>query len=293
MKTSMKNVIITGIFSIVVGIISFISGENKVNQQIENKIEQSGITINNISNENNVNTLLNDYKELTNQLFELKEENISLSNEKEDVKKQYSELLNNYNILSKDYQNSIDSISKLQDEMNTLKLNNQNQYPLQLNDSYTATKENPSDFLYDLDYMALHTPQDNFYRKVSNLYDSTGNNHDNVILCRAYTTTDDMEDNSLYAEYYLNKKYTSLKGKIVIPEDTKNSDDVYVVYFYGDSNYITETDKITIGSLPYEFNVPVEDIVKLKIKIVRTERNLGNSSIAITEARFYNEIRGH
>ena len=93
MKTSMKNAIITGIFSIIVGIIGFISGENKVNQQIENKIEQSGITINNISNGNNVNTLLNDYKELTNQLLELKENNLSLSNEIADSKNQYSELL--------------------------------------------------------------------------------------------------------------------------------------------------------------------------------------------------------
>lgn len=92
---------------------------------------------------------------------------------------------------------------------------------------------------------------------------------------------------SLYAEYYINKQYVSLKGNVVIPEETKNCDDIYIVYFYGDDEYITETDSMTMGSLPYEFDVPLAGITKLKIKIVRTEKNSGNSSIAISEARFY------
>ncbi len=277
MKTSTKNAIITGIFSLVSGLIGVAVGNNIKTYSIENQIEKSGlITINNNSTFDSMEQLLIKYDELNNQIVTLTNDNYDLLNEINNLEK-------DYDILNESYKNIVDQYSQLKKQYIEIKQKN----IISDVEPIFQVDENPSVFLYDLDYMALYTPEDDFYTKVSNLDDSIGSNHSNAIVCGALTTDDDKENNTLYAEYYINKRYTSLKGKIVIPEETKNCDDVYVVYFYGDDNYITQSDDITLGSLPYEFDVPLAGIIKLKIKVVRTERNSGNSSIAITEARFY------
>lgn len=204
---------------------------------------------------------------------EIMEQNNTLKNENEQLKQEYDKI-------DKLYIQANNQIEQLNYKIAELS----QKYEIQ---DDNLIQEKPSTFLYEMDYMALHTPEQNFYKPVANLNDSIGINHDNAILCGAKGHGIDSDSNSLYAEYYIDKQFISLKGNIVIPDESKNCDDAYVVYFYGDDEYITQSDTITLGSLPYEFDVPVAGITKLKIKIERTERNSGNSSIAITEARFY------
>lgn len=285
MKTSTKNAIITGIFTICGSLVTAFCTESVVsnnyknqNSEIENDIVNSGINTNaEDSMQIMVNQLINEYNDYKNEVDSLSAKNSQLTKENDELKTENNNLNNLYS----------DSIEKI-DQLN-YQLAEFGQKTIDNDDDSNdlIIQETPSDFLFNLDTMSLHTPENNFYEMVYNLDDSIGNNHDNVILCGAKNSSDDKDTNSLYAEYYINKQYISLKGNIVIPEETKNCDDVYVVYFYGDDEYITETDNMTIGSLPYEFDIPLAGVTKLKIKVVRTEKNSGNSSIAITEARFY------
>lgn len=292
MKTSTKNAVITGIFTICGSLITAFCTESVVknnyksqNSEIESDIVNSGI---NISAEDSmeimVNQLINEYNDYKNKVDSLSTQNNQLVKENDDLKTEINNLKTENSNLNNLHNDSIEKINQLNYQLAELKQNN-----LGISDdgNNLSVQETPSDFLFNLDTMSLYLIEENFYKKIFNLDDSIGNNHDNAILCGAKNTGYDKDTNSLYAEYYINKQYISLKGNIVIPEETKNCDDVYVVYFYGDDEYITETDSMTIGSIPYPFDVPLAGITKLKIKIVRTAKNSGNSSIAITEARFY------
>lgn len=285
MKTSTKNAIITGIFTICGSLITAFCTESAVknnyknqNSEIKGDIANSGISINSEDSMGIIiNQLINEYNDYKNKVDSLSTKNSELSKENDKLKNENNNLNNLYN-------DSVEKIAQLNYQLAELEQNNLGNSN---DDNNFSIQETPSDFLFNLDTMSLYLIENNFYNKISNLDDSIGNNHDNVILCGAKNSSDDKDTNSLYAEYYINKQYISLKGNIVIPEETKNCDDVYVVYFYGDDKYITETDSMTMGSLPYEFDVPLAGVTKLKIKIVRTEKNSGNSSIAISEARFY------
>lgn len=277
MKTSTQNVIITGIFTIFGSIISascarsvVINNYEHQNSEIENEIVNSGIDINDEdSMEFKINQLISAYADSKNEIDSLSEENKKITEENEKINKLY-----NVSMLQ------IAQLNKQLEELGQETAENSISNDLD-------KEETPSQFLFNLDIASLDTPAGNFYELVSNLEDSFGINHDNVILCGARNKSGGTDTNSLYAEYNINKKYSSLKGNVIIPEESKDYDDVYVVYFYGDGEYITQTDNMTLGSLPYEFHVPLTGVTTLKIKIVRTEKNSGNSSIAISEAGFY------
>ena len=147
--------------------------------------------------------------------------------------------------------------------------------------------DNPAVLLGDLDWINLQTKSDSFYKKSYGLKDSTGNIHENAILIGAKTWGNDIEENTIFAEYVLNQKYSSFKGSLIIPFDTRSSDDVYNITFLTDDNQIYKSPNLTAGTLPISFDVNVSGALKFTIKIVRIEKNAGNSSIGIVNAGFY------
>lgn len=126
MKTSTKNVIITGIFSIAGIIIGIVFGENNAIKTIENTIEQSGINIDITQNMSGIDQLIQSYKE------------------KDSLENQYNNLLNKYNELTNNYLNLNAQIAQLSDQI--VQLNDQiKNFESQI--KYHLTKEEPSDLI--------------------------------------------------------------------------------------------------------------------------------------------------
>lgn len=247
------------------------------NSEIENDIANSGITVNHEdSMEIMINQLIHEYNDY-------KDKADSLSQENDRLVQENAQLKNEKDTISNLYKDSVNKTQQLKQQ-----LADSGQEPADDDsDNDSIASETFSDSLFHMDTMSVYTPKGNFYKLEPYLVDSIGNRHNNVILCGARNQSSDLDVNTLYAEYYINGQYSLLKGNAVIPQESKNYNDVHVIYFYGDDELITQTDPMTIGSLPYEFAVPLTGVTKLRIESVRTEKNSGNSSIALTEACFY------
>lgn len=202
MKTSTKNAIITGIFTIVGSLITAFCTESVVknnyknqNSEIESDIVNSGIDINDEdSMEIMVNQLINEYNDYKDKVDSLSTKNNQLIKENDELKTENNNLKAENDNLNNSYNDSIEKINQLNYQLAELGQKNQNN----IDDNNFSIQETPSDFLFNLDTMSLHTPEENFYKKISNLDDSIGNNHDNVILCGAKNSSDDKDTNSLY-----------------------------------------------------------------------------------------------
>lgn len=148
----------------------------------------------------------------------------------------------------------------------------------------TEPEEDADIFLCDMDYLAIHLPNKSsgFY-KDDNLKDNEGNYHSNAVAFDVNNTND-----GIYVDYLLDKKYSTFRGALVIPDECSDSEDVYSVYFYGfgDENFVGECKKMSGGSTPFKFEVPVENITKIRIQVVKEEVYYDDLIIVLADGEF-------
>lgn len=73
--------------------------------------------------------------------------------------------------------------------------------------------------------------------------------------------------------YLLNYKYSKFKGTFYLRHDSKDYHHASRMLVYGDGNLLYESDKLTAGSMPIEFDVDVSNVAVLKIEYQSLEDN--------------------
>lgn len=308
-KINLANVIVA-IIGIIVGLFS---GKIIEQMKINSQINQSGVIINNYDKQSDIiEVLIENYVDANNQITQLKNSNNLILADKEKLQADIESLTEQYNNIyaeNEDLQKDNKRLQKENYELNKFIDDSKpddedippDSYVLPvINDVEETTELSDKKLLLaDMDYMALYLADDqSFYNKEPNLKDCTGEYHSNAIISGIRCLPSERDTNNyLYVDNFLDKKYKNFKCTIVIPDEYKTCDDVYVVYFYGysdegtDNNFTIKSDEIRNGSLPYEYEISVENIVKFRIEVVRQELNAGGSAIALVDAEFYNN--GH
>ena len=284
MKTSTKNVFITGIFSVIVaviGTISFSIGKTTQNKKIETTINQSGvITIN--KNENSpevIKRLLDEY--------------IHLQNDYNDISIKYANLENNYNLIQMENDELNTKIKKLELENNSL---NNTLTVQKAIEEETLPEIEPTKYLFDEDpymveYVKLYmrnNDRNTIYSK-DGFYYNTGfrMSSNNIEYQKGMAITpNSSRQASLY--YNLEKKYLLLSGTIAFEDKLSDRvDKNYKIYFYIDDNLI-ESVTITKGTLPEEFRIDVSNCSILRIMLERPEGDKSdNPNINFIEWKLY------
>lgn len=284
MKTSTKNVIIGGIFTIsaaIIGTISFSIGKEKQDSKIETTINQSGvITINQNENSSDV-------------IKRLLDEYVQLQNDFNDISIKYNDLKNNYNLIQEQNNDLDEKVKMLESENNSLNSTLTVQKAMEEN---VFPEMEPTKYLFDddpfmVEYVKLYmrnNDRNTIYSKDSFHYDTGFRMSSNKIEYQKgmAITPDSSGQASLY--YNLEKKYLLLSGAIAFED--KFSDRVdknYKIYFYADDNLI-ESVTITKGTLPEEFNIDISNCSILRIMLERPDGDKSdNPNINLIEWKLY------
>lgn len=284
MKTSTKNIIITGIFSIAtacIGTISFSIGKTTQDNKIETTINQSGvITIN--QNENSSETI-----------ERLLDEYVKLQNDYNSMSVEYTDLENAYNSMKKEKDNLSNQLKILEDENaslnNTLvvqKALEEDKVPEVIPDKYLFD-EDP----YMIEYVKLYmrnNDRNTIYSQDSFHYDTGFRMSSNNIEYQKgmAITPNSSGQASLY--YNLENKYLLLSGSAAFEDKFSNrADKNYKIYFYADNNLI-ESITITKGELPTDFSIDVSNCNILRIVLERPEGDKSdNPNINLIEWKLY------
>lgn len=284
MKASTKNVLIGGVFSIIVaviGTISFSMGETTQKEKIETTINQSGvITINQNENSSEViERLLDEYVELQNNF--------------NDISIKYKDLENNYKLIQEKNDDLDKKVKILESENNSLNSTLTVQKAMEEDE---LPEIEPTKYLFDddpymVEYVKLYmrnNDRNTIYSKDNFHYDTGFRMSSNKIEYQKgmAITPNSSGQASLY--YNLEKKYLLLSGAIAFED--KFSDRVdknYKIYFYVDDNLI-ESVTITKGALPEEFSIDVSDCSILRIMLERPEGDKSdNPNINFIEWKLY------
>lgn len=284
MKTSTKNVLITGIFSIIaagIGTLSFSMGKTTQNDKIETTINQSGvITINqNEDSSEVIERLLNEY--------------VQLQNDYNSISVKYTDLENDYNIIENEKNTLVERIKVLESENNSLS----NTLTVQKSIEENAEPETePTKYLFDeapymVDYVKLYmrnNDRNTIYSKDGFYYDTGFRMSSNNIEYQKgmAITPNSSGQSSLY--YNLEKKFLLLSGSIAFEDKFSDRiDKNYNIYIYADNNLI-ETISISKGELPKDFNIDITNCSILRIMLERPEGDKSdNPNINLIEWKLY------
>lgn len=256
MKTSTKNVIISGIFTIsaaIIGTISYSIGKEKQDNKIETTINQSGvITIN--QSENSIDTI-----------ERLLDEYISLQKAFNDINVKYVKLKNDYdNILS--YNENANSLNVSLEEIN------QNQELIQNNNAteiFDATES--SEEIVNLTTL-IDVGLNNHLEPLSETYsmDSYGNSYKtgyNVVYSREF-------DQISIAKYRLNGEYNQCMGSMAYCMNAYKEGYIILNFYDENDNLLYKTDKADYNTEYFDFNFSVENVKILKITYEGKDGNI-------------------
>jgi len=106
--------------------------------------------------------------------------------------------------------------------------------------------------------------------------DNTGANYENGLLFEMIGSgTGGTHGLESEREYLLNQKYKSFQGNFVLHYESRSSTDAHAVLkVYGDDKLLYTSDVLEKGTLPISFNVNVQGVNKLKIKVTNTEMDM-------------------
>lgn len=260
MKTSTKNVIITGCFGIITAFIGVGIGHGIQANEVEATIEKSGIiTINhNESSTNAIERLLDVYSNLHSDYNELSIENANLKQENIHLSKQIDDLENNTIQLSsnKIVNNTTQRISE--EKNNALYLNELQVYNCKYYNSGTWT--------------ATDIPEWNIYNDKT----ADGNTHDNAVHMSVNGTI--LGSAQIYVvEYLLQYEYETFNGNFMLDEISKSTTSIATLKIYGDDIVLYECNNITGGIVPQNTgDISVADVNKISFEFTSQEGELGN-----------------
>lgn len=275
MKTSTKNTIIAGVFSI----IGACAGSNFQVIKIENNIEQRGFSTNNENLINNVDDLLDEYTKIQTDYNSLKVDYLT-------IESKYEMLLSENN----DLLNKIDTLQDINEEISKKIIVQES-----IENSEVPSVE-PDLYLFDQDpFMVDHVNlymrnnnRDTIYQKGTFAYDTGFRMVSNGQKYEKGMSITPMSNYQSSIYYNLNREYSNLFGMIAFED--KYSDRIdknYDIFFYCDDKYI---DAVTInkGSSPQEFSINVANCNILKIVLERPNGDKSdNPNINLIEFRLF------
>lgn len=289
MKTSTKNTIVAGLFTICGSLIGALCTEsiisNKYKQQnfeIENNIINSGIEINiDESMVIIVNQLISEYDNLRNEVTCLSNENSELLLENNNLKGENEEVINENIKLQKqnleletqnetlliriaelDSDNRIlDSKENAEDEMN------QKQNIVYLNNLPVFNCQ-----YYDRGTWAATS----LYEWSSTDKAADGNKYKNATHMAIHGNWSGFAQ-IIVIDYLLGKNYKILNGNFMLDELSKSTTSIAILNIYGDDELIYTFDGITGGLVPQNTDdISVENVNKLRFEFVSEQGELGN-----------------
>lgn len=281
MKTSTKNAIITGVFSVVAAIIGLFSGSSIQNIAIESTITKSGVII----TENSENSM--------DIIERLLEKYTSLQSDYNDVNIEYTSLKSEYDALLTEKVELTNMISNLEAENTSLNNKLAVQNAIENNETPDIS---PDKYLFDEEpymeeYVHLYmrnNNRDTIYSGSSFYYETGFRMVSNGESYEKGMSITPRSNNQAAIYYNLKGQYSILSGLIAFED--KNSDRVdknYNIYFYCDDVY-KEKVTITKGSLPVDFNIDITNCQILKIMLERPEGDKSdNPNINLIEFKLY------
>lgn len=252
MKTSTKNVIITGVFTICGSLITALCTRTVVtnnyknqNSEIENDIANSGIEIS--DDEDSIKVMVN---QLITEYSNFKSKNELLQDEILDLKIEINKLKNENNI-----SDNIE-VPESDQEQHITYLNN---LPV-----FNCQYYNYGDW-YATD----------LYEWSDTDKAADGNNYKNATHMAIYGSGGNAQ--IIVIDYLLNKNYKNLNGNFLLDELSKSTTSIATLNIYGDDDLIYTFENITGGLVPQNTgDIPVENINKLRFEFVSTQGELGN-----------------
>jgi len=286
MKTSTKNTIIAGGFTIVasiIGLVSFWAGENNQSYKVKTTIGQSGIiTINqNGDSTDTIEQLLDKYIELQSDYNTMSVEYANLENNSNALIRENKELLQKVEYL----ENANESLNKklgIQQTVENDELLNvaQDKYlfdeePYLKEGIYLTMRNNNRDTIYQL-------PSGGYSYSTGFRMTSNGENYEKGMSI----TPQSYGQAAFY--YNLKEEYVNLSGLAAFEDKfSERADKSYNIIFYCDDVY-NDTITITKGSLPTEFSIDVTGCRNLKVVLERpTDDTSYNPNINLIEWRLY------
>lgn len=275
MKTSTKNIIIGGIFTIsaaIIGTVSFSIGKEKQDNKIETTINQSGIITMNQS-ENSIDTI-----------ERLLDEYISLQTDFNDMNIKYIELKNDYDNISSYYANANSLIVSLEETNQNLQkriseLENQNkELSIYYNDvsenSNLGTSESSADIINLISLIDVGLFND--LEPLSETYsvDSYGNPYKtgyNVVYSWHF-------DGTSIAKYRLNGEYYQCIGSMAYCMNAYKEGYIILNFYDENDNLLYKTDKADYNTECFNFNFSVENVKILNITYEGRDGSIGYPS---------------
>lgn len=281
MKTSTKNIIIGGIFTIsaaIIGTVSFSIGKEKQDNKIETTINQSGIITMNQS-ENSIDTI-----------ERLLDEYISLQTDFNDMSIKYSELKNDYDNISSYYANANSLIvsleetnQNLQNQISELEIKN-NELS---NGNYTKendVSETSEPFIEVIELTSLidvGTYNDIEVLSEAHSVDSYGNSYKTGYMINYIW----QYEGSYIAKYRLNGEYNKFMGSIAYCMDAYK-DGYFILNFYDENDTLLyRTDKSDYNTEYFEFEFPIEGVEIIKISYEGNNLSLSSPRVIIPYLR--------
>lgn len=241
MKTSTKNALITGLFSVISAIVGLGAGMNIQNSKIESAIVQSGmITVNqNGTSTEIVLQLLNDYKEANDRIIKLNETIEKLKNGTNT-----NDISNTDGTLNKDSGAITQALFDL--------------------DTFTSSQDsNYQTFVHDWDTNI----------EMDNLGETGKYKKAKEISC--WYTHGEQTD-----VYLLKRNYSKISGVVLVPyqsKDNTNEKNYGYVEFYNKDILIGTTPLVRGGVKPQNFEISINGVEELTVKYCINSKYLGYS----------------
>lgn len=265
MKTSTKNTIIGGIFTIcaaIVGTTSFSLGKNSQNEKMETKINQSGIILSD-KDENAFETMermFNEYINLQEEYNKLFADLSELKNNYDTIVNKNNELINKINVL----ENKDTSASNFNEQKEENIISKEVIKEKYLFDEDPYMVENVNLYMRNNDRNTIFRSNSFSYEPGFHMCSNNVEYQKGMAI-----TPKSSQQASLY--YNLEKKYSSLSGMAAFEDKySDRADKNYRIYLYCD-NDLADTINIVKGELPKEFNISVTGYSILHIVLERAE----------------------
>lgn len=250
MKTSTKNTIIAGVFTIIasaIGTVSYNIGRNEQNSEIQNTIQQSGFmnVDRNDSSIDIVNKLLNEYISMNNKIIELNKEKNDLIINNNDIKSENEMLI----LKKNDLQEKLDNILQ---ENSTIKNSN--------DETNSITNEEKIKFKAILN--DIYVIDSYYYKTMKGFSDSYGNSYSMAYQFDA--------SNNAYAKYNIDNKYHFLTGYVTASSNTGRKVNM-TIEIYGDDVLLKKIENINKETEAIHLDdIDISDTKKLTINTYNT-----------------------
>lgn len=127
----------------------------------------------------------------------------------------------------------------------------------------------PAVMLHELDYFDKKGEK---FKNIDDIKDNLGNIYDKGIYSNYVYNTN-------WQTYYINGKYSRMKGKYILKYDDRDSKQENRFKVYGDGNLIYNSPSMTGGVHPIDFEIDLTGVLELKVEFTSTSTSLVDTGL--------------